>query len=90
MSIHTYSSRDFTRDVGTAKRAAAEGPVFITDRGRPAFALLKIEDYYHLAGQQEASLLEVMDAIPCGVAGGAGFEFDAPRLQVEFRAAELS
>jgi PHD/YefM family antitoxin component YafN of YafNO toxin-antitoxin module len=55
MSIHTYSSRDFTRDVGTAKRAAAEGPVFITDRGRPAFALLKIEDYYHLAGQQAGS-----------------------------------
>ena len=85
MSIHTYSSRDFTRDVGAAKRAAAEGPVFITDRGRPAFALLKMEDYYHLAGQQEASLLDVMDAIP----GGASIEFEAPRLQVEFHAAEL-
>ena len=85
MSIHTYSSRDFTRDVGAAKRAAAEGPVFITDRGRPAFALLKIEDYYHLAGQQEASLLDVMDAIP----GGAGIEFEAPRLQLELRAAGL-
>ena len=85
MSIHTYSSRDFTRDVGAAKRAAAEGPVFITDRGRPAFALLKIEDYYHLAGQHEASLLDVMDTIP----GEAGIEFEAPRLQVEFRAAEF-
>ena len=85
MSIHTYSSRAFTRDVGAAKRAAAEGPVFITDRGRPAFALLKIEDYYHLAGQQEASLLDVMDAIP----SGAGIEFEAPHLEVEFRAAEL-
>ena len=85
MPIHTYSSRDFTRDVGAAKRAAAEGPVFITDRGRPAFALLKIEDYYHLAGQQEASLLDVMDAIP----GGAGIEFEAPCLEVRFRAAEL-
>lgn len=89
MSIHTYSSRDFTRDVGAAKRAANEGPVFITDRGRPAFALLKIEDYYHLAGQQEASLLDVMDAIPCGVAGGVAIAFEAPCLQVEFRAAEL-
>ena len=85
MSVHTYSSRDFTRDVGAAKRAAASGPVFITDRGRPAFALLKIEDYYQLAGQQALSLLEVMDAIP----GGAGIEFEAPRLQVEFRAADL-
>jgi prevent-host-death family protein len=85
MSVHTYSSRDFTRDVGAAKRAAADGPVFITDRGRPAFALLKIEDYYRLAGQREASLLEVMEAIP----GGTGIEFDPPRLKVGFGAAEL-
>lgn len=33
MSSHTFSSREFTRDVGAAKRAAASGPVFITDRG---------------------------------------------------------
>lgn len=85
MSVHTFSSRDFTRDVGAAKRAAAKGPVFITDRGRPAFALLKIEDYYQLAGQQEASLLDVMDAIP----SGAGIDFEPPRLQVRLRAADL-
>ena len=85
MSIHTYSSRDFTRDVGAAKRAAAQGPVFITDRGRPAFALLKIEDYYHLAGQKETSFLDAMDAIP----GGEGIAFEASTLQVSFPAAEL-
>jgi len=85
MSIHTYSSRDFTRDVSKAKRAAGDGPVFITDRGRPAFALLKIEDYYHLAGQKRGSLLELMD----GLKGGEGVEFDAPSLQVELRQAEL-
>ena len=98
MSVHTYSSRDFTRDVGAANRAAAKGPVFITDRGRPAFALLKIEDYYHLAGQQKESLLEVMDAIAGGAAlglagetvGGGGIEFEPPRLHVKFRAAKLS
>jgi len=55
MTIHTVSSRDFTRDVSAAKRAAAEGPVFITDRGRPAFALLKIEDYYLMTGKQAPS-----------------------------------
>ncbi|RYH23235.1 MAG: prevent-host-death protein, partial [Alcaligenaceae bacterium] len=42
MSVTTFSSRDFTRDVSAAKRAANDGPVFITDRGQPAFALLKI------------------------------------------------
>ena len=89
MPVHTYSSRDFTRDVGAAKRAASKGPVFITDRGRPAYALLKIEEYYRLAGKKEISLLKVMDAIPCG-AENAAFEFDPPRLAVKLRGADLS
>lgn len=85
MPVHTFSSRDFARHVGAAKRAAAKGPVFITDRGRPAYAFLKIEDYYQLAGQQETSLLEAMDAIPAG----SGIEFQAARLQARFDAADL-
>ena len=36
MTVHTDSSRDFTCDVSAAKRAASKGPVFITDRPRPA------------------------------------------------------
>jgi hypothetical protein len=85
VSLHTFSSRDFTRDVSSAKRAAAEGPVFITDRGRPAYALLTIDDYYRMVGQGEPSLLAVMDDI----VGGDGIEFDAPRLNINTRAAEL-
>ncbi len=86
MSIHTFSSREFTRDVSSAKRAAANGPVFITDRGRPAFALLKIEDYYRMTNQGDATLLAVMDGIP----GGEGIEFDPPRLDVQVRIADLN
>ena len=85
MGIHTFSSRDFTRDVSAAKRAAGDGPVFITDRGRPAFALLKIEDYYRMAGQSGPSLLEVMDSIP----GGTGIDFEPPRLDLQIQAAPL-
>ncbi len=85
MSIHTFSSRDFTRDVSSAKRAAVSGPVFITDRGRPAFALLKIDDYYRMAGQNEPSLLDVMD----GIAGGEGIDFEPPRLTLDIQAAAL-
>ena len=33
MAITTMSSRDFNQDTSGAKRAAKEGPVFITDRG---------------------------------------------------------
>lgn len=83
MTVHTYSSREFTRDVGAAKRAAAQGPVVITDRGRPAFALLKIQDYYELTGKKEMSLLEVMD----GIAGGDGIEFE---FEFEFEKARIS
>ena len=85
MSVATFSSRDFTRDVSKAKRAAADGPVFITDRGHPAYALLRIEDYYRLAGRENVSLLDVMDSIP----GGADFDFDPQRLDGPLRTAEL-
>ncbi len=46
----TLSAREFNQDVSAAKRAAVEGPVIITDRGRPAFVLLAIEDYRRLSG----------------------------------------
>ena len=85
MSIHTVSSRDFTRDVSAAKRAAGHGPVFITDRGRPAFALLKIDDYYRIAGQGETTLLDVMD----GISGTEGIEFEPPRLKLRVRGARF-
>ncbi len=81
MSIHTFPSRDFTRDVSAAKRATADGPVFITDRGRPAFALLEINDYYRVAGQKSSSLLDVMD----GIAGGENIEFEPPRLNLNVK-----
>jgi len=85
MSLFTYSSREFTRDVSAAKRAAEKGPVFITDRGRPAYALLRIEDYYKLQGQPTESLLDVMNAIP----GGEGIDFEAPNLQLQIQPAQL-
>lgn len=85
MAVHTFSSREFTRDVSMAKRATADGPVFITDRGRPAFALLKIDDYYRIVGKNETSLLDLMDSIP----GGGPFDFEAPRLNIEARVPTL-
>jgi PHD/YefM family antitoxin component YafN of YafNO toxin-antitoxin module len=84
MAIHTFSSRDFTRDVSAAKRAAADGPVFITDRGRPAYALLKIDDYYKLARDEPRSLLDIMDALP-----GGDFEFEPPKFTGKVKRADL-
>ncbi len=50
MSITTLSSREFNQDTGKAKKAAKQGPVFITDRGRPAYVLLDIAEYQRLTG----------------------------------------
>lgn len=44
------SSREFNQDTSRAKKAAARGPVFITDRGRPAHVLLTFEAYETLLG----------------------------------------
>ena len=78
MTIHTVSSRDFAHDVASAKRLAAQGPVFITDRGRPAFVLLKIEDYNRLAGRAEMSLMELMDSMQRVDSG----VLEAPRARI--------
>lgn len=45
----TLTSREFNQDTARAKREAKKGPVFITDRGKPAHVLLSIEDYERLA-----------------------------------------
>ena len=50
MPISKISSREFNQDTARAKKAAKKGPVFITDRGKPAHVLLSIEDYLRLAG----------------------------------------
>lgn len=51
MAITTLSSREFNQDTSRAKQAAHQGPVFITDRGRPAHVLLTFEEYQRLAGE---------------------------------------
>ncbi len=48
----TVSAREFNQDVSAAKRAAAEGPVIITDRGQPSHVLLTIADYNRLTGRR--------------------------------------
>jgi prevent-host-death family protein len=50
VAITKLSSREFNQDTGRAKRAAKRGPVFITDRGRPAHVLMTMEHYQKLIG----------------------------------------
>lgn len=52
MAITTLSSRQFNQDASKAKKAAQAGPVFITDRGRPAHVLLTFDEYRKITGGQ--------------------------------------
>ena len=54
MGMTTINSRTFNQDASGAKRAAQDGPVFITDRGKPAHVLLSIEAYRRITGQRES------------------------------------
>lgn len=66
MMTKTFTSREFNQDTGRAKKAAEEGPVYITDRGRPSHVLLTFADYQRLAVNQP-SIIELLGE-PDGVA----------------------
>lgn len=82
----TVTSREFNQNTSEAKRAAEKGPVFITDRGKPAHVLLSIDDYYRLAGKS-MSLAQALEQ-----KGGPelDFEFDPPRMGDIMREPDLS
>jgi hypothetical protein len=75
VGITTFSSREFIQDVSKAKRCAATGPVFITDRGRATHVLLTIESYLKIT-DKEATVVELL-AMP----QAADIDFDPPRLK---------
>jgi prevent-host-death family protein len=78
MAITTLSSREFNQGASRAKKAARSGPVFITDRGRPAHVLLSIEEYRKITGKSP-SILDLL-AMP----DAAEIEFEPPRMGDEF------
>ena len=82
--VVTITSRVFNQDAAGAKRAASQGPVFITDRGRPAHVLLSIEEYRRLLGP-ERSIADLL-ALP----GGEDLELPLFQPSELARAADLS
>lgn len=81
MPITKISSREFNLHIGRAKRAAERGPVIITDRGKPAYVLLRHDAYRRLTGNGP-SIRELLD-----LPGDDDIEFDPPRLGSIFRPA---
>ena len=44
--------RDAPHYLSAEAKHTSNGPVFTTDRGRPAFGLLKMDDYYRIANKE--------------------------------------
>jgi len=71
VTVTTVTSRELDRNAARAKSAAKAGPVFVTDRSRPAYVLLGIEDYRRLGGEHR-SLLDALST-----PGLADIDFEA-------------
>jgi prevent-host-death family protein len=84
MAITTLSSRELNQDVTRAKKATNNGPVIITDRGKPAHVLLRFEDYQRLTKQRR----NIADAL--AMPGIADIAFEPPRVTLGVRPADLS
>jgi hypothetical protein len=84
MMITTLSSRQFNQAASKAEKAAQAGPVFITDRGRPAHVLFTFDEYKKITGGRTkiADLL----AMP----GIEEIELDIPPLRDLAQAADLT
>ena len=84
MPATSLTSREFNQDTSRAKRASEHGPVFITDRGRPAHVLLSIEEYQRLRGPRR-NLAEALS-----MPGLADIELDTDVPRSLPRAADFS
>jgi prevent-host-death family protein len=84
MGITTITSRDFNQNTSGAKKASRNGPVMITDRGKPSYVLLSIEDYQKLTGQVP-SIVDLL-AMP----GAGDLAFDRPRMRPITRPVDFS
>jgi hypothetical protein len=83
MMITTLSSREFNQNASEAKKAANQGPVFITDRGVPAHVLISIDLYHELVSDQK----KITDLL--GMQDEENFEFEIPRRSDLAQAADL-
>jgi prevent-host-death family protein len=66
----TMSSREFNQDTSHAKKAAARGPVVVTDRGRPTHVLLTYKRYQELTRAHA----DVASSLGCAAAAEVEFE----------------
>lgn len=84
MSITSLSSRELNHDVSKAKKAAQNGPVIITDRGKPSHVLMTYSEFERLSGKRR----NLVDAL--AMPGLSTIEVDTPRAKIATREVDLS
>ncbi len=71
----TISSLEFNQNVSAAEKAAANGPVVVTEDGKPVFVLMTHAEFRRLTGQRGQSIVDLLRDPE-----SAGIEFDPPKL----------
>ena len=82
----TFTSREFNQDTSGAKNAARRDPVFITDRGEPAFVLMSIDTFRRLSSPGSPSIVDLL-SMP---ESDGDFDFEAPRVDVRLKPVDLT
>jgi prevent-host-death family protein len=76
----TLTSRQFHQDSARIKRAVKDGPVVITDRGKPSLVVLTYEAYETMKNpKQPPKFVSVLDALYDPAS--AHFDFEIPISQ---------
>ncbi|MFP4258158.1 MAG: type II toxin-antitoxin system Phd/YefM family antitoxin [Desulfovermiculus sp.] len=82
--MRTISSKDFNQHASEVKKAANQGPVMITNRGKPGHILLSVEEYKKLTGTRP-KITELL-AMP----GSEDIDLEVPHLDDLAQAADFS
>ena len=83
MRVTPFSSPEFNQNIDCATMAAQDGPVFITDGGRPTHVLLTIEEYLRLAGDERS----IVDKL--AMLGHEEIDVDFPHSDAFFKPANV-
>jgi hypothetical protein len=87
--MKTVSSREFNSDVAGAKRTAAVEPLFITDRGEPAFVLLSMEKFRELTRSGKSAFDTLVELGAQFPNGELNFEWEPERMPGHPRGAQF-
>jgi prevent-host-death family protein len=84
ITVTTITSSEFNQGSSEAIRTANNGPVFITDQGRPAHVLMTYEHYQRITEQRR----NIADSL--ALPGIADIEFEPARVTIETPPVDLS